>query len=92
MERQMAEKMKEDAMKKQDPGALGQKRKRLLSLEHLKEMKGPFTNAEEVEEFLKSGLPEKEKQARMKKELQFARDSSTTLPRVDSLFKIQVTL
>ena len=28
---------------------------------------------------------------RMKKEVQFARESSTTLPRVDPLFKIQVT-
>ena len=51
---------------------------------------GPFTNAEEVEEYLKSEVPEKEMQGRMKKEIQFARDSSTTLPRVDPLFKIQV--
>ena len=28
----------------------------------------------------------------MKKEVKFARDSSTTLPRVDPLFKIQVTM
>ena len=45
-----------------------------------------------MEEFLARDIPEKEKQARMKKEVQFARDSSTTLPRVDSLFKIQVSL
>ena len=32
----------------------------------------------------------KEKQVRMKKEVKFARDSSTTLPRVDPIFKIQV--
>ena len=31
------------------------------------------------------------KQARMKMEVRFARDSSTTLPRVDPLFKIQIT-
>ena len=47
-------------------------------------------NAEEVEMFLQSDIPAKEKQARMKKEVQFAQDSSTTLPRVDPLFKIQV--
>ena len=28
----------------------------------------------------------------MKKEVQFARNSSTTLPRVDPMFKVQVTL
>ena len=82
---------KEEAVRKQET-SLGQERKRLLALEMLKEVNGPFTNAEEVEKFLQSEVPEKEKQARMKKELQFARDSSTTLPRVDSLFKIQVTL
>jgi hypothetical protein len=85
----MAEKMKDETMKKQET-ALGQERKRLLSLENLKKVKGPFTNSEEVEEFLNSELPEKEKQARMKKELQFARYSSTTLTRGDNLFKIQV--
>ena len=86
----MAVKVKEEAVRKQET-ALGQERKRLLALEKLKELKGPFTNAEEVEHFLNSEVPEKDKQAKMKKELQFARDSSTTLPRVDSLFKIQVT-
>ena len=85
----MAEKTKDEAVRKQET-ALGQERKRLLALEKLKMMEGPFTNAEEVEEYLQREIPEKEKQARMKKEVQFARDSSTTLPRVDSLFKIQV--
>ena len=33
----------------------------------------------------------KVKQARMKMEVKFARDSSTTLPRVDPLFKVQIT-
>ena len=61
-------------------------------MEKLKEEGGPFTNAEQVENFLKTDIPEKQKQIRMKKEIQFARDSSTTLPKVDHLFKIQVTL
>ena len=33
----------------------------------------------------------KVKQARMKMEVMFARDNSTTLPRGHSLFKIQIT-
>ena len=70
--------------------ALGQERKRLQAPEELKEVKGPFPSADEVEEYMEKEIPEKEKQARMKKELKFARDSSTTLPRVDTLFKKQV--
>ena len=52
---------------------------------------GPFTDAVQVQEAM-SGLSEKEKQARLKKELQFAREICTTLPSVDPLFRIQVTL
>ena len=89
--RQVAKKFRKDADKKQET-ALGQERKRILLLESLKLRNGPFTNAEEVEEYLKQDIPEKDKQTRMKKEVQFGRESSTTLPRVDPLFKIQVTL
>ena len=91
------EQFKSSAEKKQE-AALGQERKRLLMLEDLKKSGGPFTNAEEVETFLKETdvslkkeENEKRKKVRMKKEVQFARESSTTLPRVDPLFKIQVT-
>ena len=85
----LAAKLKTDTDRRQE-AALTQERKRLLALEQLKESDGPFTNSEQVEEFLQSDISEKEKQKRMKKELTFARDSSITLPRVDPLFKIQV--
>ena len=68
-------------------------RKRLDILDELKESGGPFTTAEEVQKFLeREGITEKDKQKRMKKEMRFARESSTTLPSADPLFKIQVTL
>ena len=68
-------------------------RKRLDMMDQLKAGGGPFTDAEQVQEYLdRPGQSEKEKQARLKKELQFARESSTTLPSVDPLFRIQVTL
>ena len=68
-------------------------RKRLDILDELKESGGPFTSAEEVQEFLeKDDITEKDKAKRMKKEMRFARESSTTLPSADPLFKIQVTL
>ena len=68
-------------------------RKRLNMLDTLKKEGGPFTTAEQVQQYLdQEDVQEKVKQQRMKKEIQFARESSTTLPSVDPLFKIQVTL
>ena len=68
-------------------------RKRLDILEELKESGGPFCSAEGDKEFLvREDMSEKDKQKRMKKEMRFARESSTTLPAADPLFKVQVTL
>ena len=51
---------------------------------NLKRLGGPFTNAEEVKVNVDDlEISEKEKKVRMKMELQFARDSSTTLPQTD---------
>lgn len=72
--------------------AQAKERKRLNMLDCLKGSGGPFTSAEEVEQFLQQPGPEKDKQQRMKKELQFARESSTTLPACDPMFRIQVTM
>ena len=73
--------------------AQAKERKRLDLLEELKEGGGPFTDADRVKEYVdRGGSPEKEKKKRLKKELQFARESSTTLPSTDPLFRIQVTL
>ena len=63
-------------------------------LDKLKSCGGPFTDSEEVEKFLNDNkdLDNKAKQKRMKLEVQFARESTTLLPRVDPLFRIQITL
>ena len=67
-------------------------RKRLNLLEDLKACGGPFTNSDEVQLYLSdTEVTNKEKQKRLKREVQFARDSSTTLPKVSPIFKIQVT-
>ena len=69
------------------------KRKRLEMLIKFKEMKGPLTNANEVEIFLNDTKVSNELKAkRLKLEMKFARDSSTTLPKSDRIFRIQVTL
>ncbi len=55
-------------------------RKRLDMLDQL----NAFTDAVQVQEYLAMpGLSEKEKQVRLKKELQFAMEICTTLPSVD---------
>ena len=73
--------------------AQAKERKRLDILDSLKENGGPFTDADQVKLYLdQEGITDREKQLRMKKEIQFARESSTTLPSNDPLFKIQVSL
>ena len=85
----MNEKLKKDEAKRQQV-VLCKKRKRLLMLEELMQDNGLFTNAEEVQDFMEKDISESKKQARLKKEVKFAHESSTTLPKVDSLFRIQV--
>ena len=83
---------KTDHEKKQEI-SLVKERKRLNLLEELKVNSGPFTNSDEVDNFLNdSMINDKDKQKRMKKEIQFARDSSTTLPKVSPLFKIRINM
>ena len=83
---------KTDHEKKQEI-SLVKERKRLNLLEELKVNSGPFTNSDEVDNFLNdSMINDKDKQKRMKKEIQFARDSSTTLPKVSPLFKIWINM
>ena len=49
---------------------------------------GPFKDSGEFEKFLKDNV----KQQMMKLEVQFARESTTLLPNVDPIFRIQITL
>jgi hypothetical protein len=56
-------------------------------LNKLKSSGGPFTDSEEVEQFLAdSTLDDKAKQQRMKLDVQLARESTTLLPEVDPIF------
>ena len=88
----MKDRMKQGSDEKRELSLL-QERKKLDSLEKLKEDGGPFTSAEEVVTFLADLTDHntKEKQRRMKREIQYARDTSTLLPKTDPLFKIRRT-
>ena len=55
-------------------------------------MNGPFTHVDDVQRYLDDMTVNDElKKKRMKMEVQFARDSSTTLPKTSQLFRIMVT-
>ena len=88
----MKERMRRGSDEKREI-ALIQERKKLSMLEELKESGGPFTSAEEVDVFLANTTQdEKKKKKRMKVEIQYARDTSTLLPKVDPLFRIRMTM
>ena len=88
----MKERMKRGSDERRET-ALIQERKKLSMLEELKEGGGPFTSAEEVGAFLDDTTrDEKKKKKRMKLEIQYARDTSTLLPKVDPLFRIRKTM
>ena len=88
----MKERMKRGSDERRET-ALIQERKKLSMLEELKEGGGPFTSAEEVGAFLDDTTQdEKKKKKRMKLEIQYARDTSTLLPKVDPLFRIRKTM
>ena len=88
----MKERMKKGSDERRET-ALIQERKKLGMLEELKECGGPFTSAEEVDAFLAiTNQAEKKKKKRMKLEIQYARDTSTLLPKVDPLFRIRKTM
>ena len=103
--KKMKERFKQKLNEKQAV-SIEKEEKRLEMREVLKSEGGPFTKHDDVEEFC-TGVeqqvlaaksePEKkdiqkETQKRLKLEVKFARESSTTLPKKDDLFRIQVTL
>ena len=89
--KQMNEKFKTGTTEK-EAVAMQKERKRLEMMEKLKKCGGPFTSAEDVDEFMEVEKESSKKQRRLKLEVQFARESSTCLPKTNPLFRIQVTL
>ena len=57
-------------------------------LRNLKEDGGPFTSVEDVESYMRREISEKEKQKRVKMEVQYARATSVRMDQKDQLFKI----
>ena len=62
----------------------------LQHLEYLKKGGGPFTSCQEIDEYLNnSSIFENTKKKRLQIEIQYARDSSLTLPRSNLIFRIR---
>ena len=57
----------------------------------IKELRGPFTNEDEVDAYFATNASDDEKQSRMKKEVQYARDTCISFPRTHPVFKIMNT-
>ena len=60
----------------------------LSPLETLKKDGGPFTNADDVEEYVTSNIPGEIKQKSLQNKVVYARDTPMSLPRASVLFKI----
>ena len=90
----MKEKMREGSDSKREI-AMSQERKMLGLMEELKESGGPFTSSEQVDIFLTvtmANKDERKRKRRMKLEIQYARDTSNLLPKMDPIFRIRKTL
>ena len=73
--------------------AMLQERKKLGLVEELKDSGGPFTSSEQVDSLqTMANLDERKRKTRMKLEIQYARDTSTLLPKVDPIFWIRKNL
>lgn len=67
---------------------LQKENKKNANLRFLKTHGGPLSSEEEVETFMKTDFTEKEKQNRLKAEIQYCRDTCISLQRDNAMFKI----
>ena len=61
------------------------------TLPRLKKCGGPFTDAEEIDEYMNSLTDLRAGQSRMRDELTYARDSSRAIPRTSPFLKMMTT-
>ena len=62
----------------------------MVQLVELKKVDGPFTSEADIEKYLSDGtISMKEKRKRMKMEVQYARDTSLSIPKSNPLFRIR---
>ena len=68
---------------------LATEKKRVADLAFLNSVGGPFTNENDVEEYVKSERSESEKNKRLYVEIRFARDSTISFPKNSDIFRLK---
>ena len=82
-------KMREAGLSKKETDQLKKENTKMKILEKLKEEGGPFTNADEIDQYMaRKDIDETAKQKRMKNEVKYARDSTRSIPAAGILFRI----
>ena len=68
---------------------LATEKRRVADLAFLNSVGGPFTNENDVEEYVKSERSESEKNKRLYVEIRFARDSTISFPKNSDIFRLK---
>ena len=84
----LQDELKESRLSAKETRTLHVENRKLGILEFLKSAGGPFTDASDIDRYLESEKDQTKAQNRLKKEVQYARDTSRSLPRTSHLFKI----
>ena len=82
-------KLKKAGMEEKEIANLAVDKMRNKDLEHLISCGGPFTNPEQVQNFMKTDIPEKEKNTRLYIEVRHAKNSSVAFPKVSDVFRLK---
>ena len=81
-------KLKAAGLSAKESTQLNKENRKMKILAELKEEGGPFTCAEEIDDYMASEADEAKKQRRMKNEVVYARDSTRSIPAAGILFRI----
>ena len=84
-------KLKAAGLTKKETDKLKKETTKMKILDNLKKEGGPFSSADEVDEYMGTNLSDSVKQKRMKKEVKYARDSTRSIPAAGKLFRIMKT-
>ena len=84
--------LREAGLSAKESAQLAKENRKMKILQWLKSVGGPFTNAEEIAEYmLRDDISESIKQQRLKNEVTYARDSTRSIPAAGILFRIMKT-
>ena len=88
------EEIDKEGMSVKEAASLTQERKKLKDLEYLKAQTppGPFTSAENVDQYMKDKVDEVERNERLYIEIRFAKMSTSNMKRSSAVFRLKKKL